>query len=149
MVKRLEFFLLKSYNKCFTSRSFFLCWSNLIQSRLYVCSASWKELCSCIIFLLSLLITYFITLILEKRKIVLEKVWKKCWILDPKIGVNPDTNTVYTHAHPCTYMYMGHLKAFLTWQPGKNSRILKKVKRRWCYIHANFYVIFLPGTTSW
>ena len=43
---------------------------------------SWKQLCSCGVFLSSLLITYFITLCLEKVIIVLEKVWRKSWILD-------------------------------------------------------------------
>ena len=43
---------------------------------------SWKKLCSCRIFLSSLLITYFITLSLEKEIIVLEKVQWKSWILD-------------------------------------------------------------------
>ena len=52
---------------------FFSCWSNLIQSRLYVCSASWKKRCS-FNFFRSLLITHFITLSLEKEIVVLEKV---------------------------------------------------------------------------
>ena len=43
-----------------------------------------KKLCSCVV-----LITYLITLSLEKEIIVLEKVWKKSWILDPKICTNP------------------------------------------------------------
>ena len=69
MVKRLECFFLKATTSVLqVDFSFFSCWSNLIQSHLYVWSASRKELCSCIIFLSSLLITYFITLILEKRK---------------------------------------------------------------------------------
>ena len=38
----------------------------------------------------SLLITYLFSLCLEKKYIVLEKVWKKkSWILDPKICTNP------------------------------------------------------------
>ena len=41
---------------------YFLFWSNLIQ----------KRLCSCVV-----LITYLITLSLEKEIIVLVKVWKK------------------------------------------------------------------------
>ena len=45
---------------------------------------SWKNLCSCVFFLRSLLISYLITLSLEKYIIVLEKVWKKSWILDQK-----------------------------------------------------------------
>ena len=45
---------------------------------------SWKKLCSCVFFLRSLLISYLITLSLEKYIIVLEKVWKKSWILDQK-----------------------------------------------------------------
>ena len=40
-------------------------------------------------FLRSHLITYLITLSLEKEIIVLEKVWKKSWTLDPKIFTNP------------------------------------------------------------
>ena len=70
MVKTLEF---ESYNKCFTSEFFFSCWSNLIQSCLYVCSALWKKLCS-FIFYRSLLITYLIPLSLETEIVVLEKV---------------------------------------------------------------------------
>ena len=58
---------------------FFSCWSNLILSRLHV-----MEKAFFCIFLRSLLITYFITLSLEKEIIVLEKVWKKSWILDRK-----------------------------------------------------------------
>ena len=40
----------ESCNKCITGE-IFLCWSNLTQSRLYICSASWKKLCSCGFFL--------------------------------------------------------------------------------------------------
>ena len=73
MVKSLEFFF-----KATTSRLcmfyYFLFWSNLIQ----------KRLCSCVV-----LMTYLITLSLEKEIIVLVKVWKKSWILDPKICTNP------------------------------------------------------------
>ena len=79
MVKSLKFFQSNSncymHTKCFTSEMFFLCvcWSNLIHSRLYVCSVSWKKLCS---FIPSL------TLSMEKEVIVLEKSGKSfaVWI---------------------------------------------------------------------
>ena len=42
---RQTFFESYQYNKCFTILNFFIsCWPNLIQSHLYVCSASWKKL---------------------------------------------------------------------------------------------------------
>ena len=65
--KRLEFSL-----KATTSASqikFFSCWSNLIQSRLHV-----MENALFLRFFRSLLITYLITLSLEKGIIILEKV---------------------------------------------------------------------------
>ena len=66
MVKSLEFFFLfLSHSKCFMSGSFGFWW-NLIQSYPYVCNSSWKKLCSCVFFR-SLLITYLITLSLEKK----------------------------------------------------------------------------------
>ena len=40
------------------------------------------------LFLRTLLITYLLTLSLEKGIIVWRKVWKKSWILDPKICAN-------------------------------------------------------------
>ena len=67
MVNRLEFSL-----KATTSASqinFFSCWSNLIQSRLHV-----MENALFLRFFRSLLITYLITLSLEKGIIILEKV---------------------------------------------------------------------------
>ena len=72
----------------------FFVWSNLIQSYLYVCSESWKKLCSCVS-LTSLLVTYkyLITVSLENETIVLEKVWEKSWILDPKICTNPESTS--------------------------------------------------------
>ena len=48
MVKSLEFFFRQSYKKCFISEVFSF-WSNLIRSQPYVCSSSWKKLCSCIL----------------------------------------------------------------------------------------------------
>ena len=59
----------------------FLCLWNLIQSRLHVME---KGLSLRVFFLSSLLITYFITLSLEKEIIVMEKVRRKSWILDQK-----------------------------------------------------------------
>ena len=47
-------------------------------------------LCSFVFFLKSLLITYLITLSVEKKYIVLEKKWEKSWILDQKSAqINP------------------------------------------------------------
>lgn len=66
--------------KCFVCVCACVCWSNLIHSRLYVCSASLKKFCSLIPSL---------TLSMEKEVIVLEKVWKKPWSLDPKICTTP------------------------------------------------------------
>ena len=57
-------------------------WSNLIQSRPYVYSASWKRLCS-----------YWSPVwwpwVWKKKLLVWKKVWKKSWSLDPKICANP------------------------------------------------------------
>ena len=47
MVKSIEFF--QRYNKCFRGDMFSF-WSNPIQSRQFVCSASWKELCFCVFY---------------------------------------------------------------------------------------------------
>ena len=84
MVKRLECFFLKSYNKCFTSGFFFSCWSNLIQSHLYVWSASRKELCSYIIFFIISINHLFYNLDSgEKKKLFWKKSGKnlESWIL--------------------------------------------------------------------
>ena len=69
--KKCEFFL--SCSKCFIREFFFSFCLNLIQSRPYVCCASWKKLCSCGVFFKDLLITYLITLSLEKKLLF----WKK------------------------------------------------------------------------
>ena len=69
MVKSLEFFF-QSYNKCFISE-FLALWSNLIQSRRVF--AVHREKSFVPAFLRSVLITYLITLSLEKEIIVLEK----------------------------------------------------------------------------
>ena len=66
--KKFEFFL--SCSQC--KWIFFSFCLNLIQSRPYVCSASWKKLCSCGFFK-GLLITYLITLSLKKKLLF----WKK------------------------------------------------------------------------
>ena len=56
--------------------------------------SSWKKKTLFLLFLRSLLITYLITLSLEKEIIVLEKkVWEKSWILDPKTCTNPINRT--------------------------------------------------------
>ena len=75
--------MVKSYNKCYISVFFlFSFWSNLIQSRPYVYSASWKRLCS-----------YWSPVwwpwVWKKKLLVWKKVWKKSWSLDPKICANP------------------------------------------------------------
>ena len=58
--------------------NFFSCWSNLVQSRLYICSASLKKLCSCV-FLRSLLINYLITLSLEEvSNFVSKNLYEPC-----------------------------------------------------------------------
>ena len=147
MVKRLlKVFFFESYNKWI----FFM----LVQSY------SISPVCVQCIMERALFLHYFFIISIDhlfdhlnwfwrKEKIVLEKVRKKSWILDPKICVNPDTNCC---VHTCTPLYIhvhGTSQGFLDLTTRVNSRILKKVKRRWCYIHANFYLIFLPGTTSW
>ena len=92
-----EFFF-QSYSKCFLRELMFLFWSNLIQSRPQVCSKPWKKSFVPVLFLRTLLITYLITLSLEKGIIVWKKVWKKSWILDPKICANPVKSiTCFTH----------------------------------------------------
>ena len=75
--------MVKSYNKCYISVFFlFSFWSNLIQSRPYVYSASWKRLCS-----------YWSPIwwpwVWKKKLLVWKKVWKKSWSLDPEIYANP------------------------------------------------------------
>ena len=93
MVKCLEGFFFWKLQQVLSKWNFFV-WSNLIQSYLYVCSESWKKLCSCIS-LTSLLITYkyLITVSLENETVVLEKVWEKSWILDPKVCTNPESTS--------------------------------------------------------
>ena len=54
----------------------------------YVCSASWKKLGSCVFQGLYWSPICF-PCVWKKKYIVLEKVWKKSWILDPKICTNP------------------------------------------------------------
>ena len=93
MVKSLKGFFFGKLHQVLSKWSFFV-WSNRIQSYLYICSKSWKKLCSCVS-LTSLLITYkyLITVSLENETIVLEKVWEKSWILDPKICTNPESTS--------------------------------------------------------
>ena len=73
----------ESYNKCFTSENFFLLVKLYSISPVRLQHIVDKAFCSCI-FLRSLLLTYLITLSLEKEitSIVLEKVWKNLefWI---------------------------------------------------------------------
>ena len=85
MVKSLEVFW--KLEQDFTSEIFFL----LVKSYsiLPVCLQCIIEKGLFLVFLRSILITYLITLRLEKEIIVLEKVWKNSWILDPKICTNP------------------------------------------------------------
>ena len=83
MVKSLDLFF-ESY-KCFICESFSF-GSNLFQSCPYVCSASCFKVPIDHLLIL-------ITLSLEKEIIVLEKVWKKSWILDPKICTNPECSS--------------------------------------------------------
>ena len=71
---------LKAVQEVLQKWFFFSCWSNLIQSRRHVM----EKALLLRFFLRSLLISYLITLSLEKYIIVLEKVWKKSWILDQK-----------------------------------------------------------------
>ena len=81
-VQSLGFFF-ESYNKCFTSEFFFV----LVKSY-SISPARLQRIMEKALFL-HFLITYLITLSLEKEIIVLEKVWKKSWISDPKICTNP------------------------------------------------------------
>ena len=138
MVKRLKFFF-ESYNKCFTS-GFFL---------VLVKSYSISPVCLQCIMERALFLHYFFIVSIDhlfdhldsgKRK---KLFWKRS-------GKNLESRMLKLEwtliQILCTHMYMGHLEAFLTWQPGENSRILK---RRWCYTHLNFYLTFsLVGTTS-
>ena len=73
MVKRIEFFFFffKATTSALEVNFCFSFWSNLIQSRPFVCSVPEKSFVSS--FLRSLLITYLITLSLKKEIIVLEK----------------------------------------------------------------------------
>ena len=65
-------------------------WLNLIQSRLYVCSASWNEkLCSCGFFFKVYIDHLFDNLESGKRNHCFGKtVWKNSWILKPKNCTN-------------------------------------------------------------
>ena len=107
--KKSSGFFFEGYNRCFISEIFFVS-SNLIQCYLYICSTSWKKLCSCI-FLRSLLIAYkyLITVSLENETIVLEKVWEKSWIFYPKICTNPESTSPLKHSNlylcPCYRIY--------------------------------------------
>ena len=80
--KVMIFFL--SYNNCFTSE-FFSCCSYLFQSCLHVMEKA-LFLCSCVFF--SSMITYLITLSVEKKYIVLEKKLGKVLNFGSKICTN-------------------------------------------------------------
>ena len=71
IVKRIEFFFFKATTSALEVNFCFSFWSNLIQSRPFVCSVPKKSFVSS--FLRSLLITYLITLSLKKEIIVMEK----------------------------------------------------------------------------
>ena len=71
IVKRIEFFFFKATTSALEVNFCFSFWSNLIQSRPFVCSVPEKSFVSS--FLRSLLITYLITLSLKKEIIVMEK----------------------------------------------------------------------------
>ena len=68
---------------------------------------------------------------------ILKSVWTLIQIL---------CTPMHTHVHTCTWDI-----SRLSWpnNQGKIIIILKKVKRRLCYIHTNCYLIFLLSTTSW
>ena len=88
-VQSLEF-LKKSWVFFFFCRFFFFNSYSTSSACLQRCAPR-KKLCSYV--LRSLLITCLITVSLEKEVIVWKKFWKKSWILDPKICVNPVTSS--------------------------------------------------------
>ena len=88
------------HTKSFTSEMFFcvcVCWSNLIHSHLYVCSASLKELCS---FIPSLTLEY------GKRSYCIGKSLEKVLQFGPK--------NQYKHCVMLKYFVMGEEVSQLT-----------------------------------
>ena len=81
----LRFF--ESYIKCFTSEIFFLLVQIYSISPVHLQCIVGKALF--LLFKRSILLTSLINLSLEKEITVFEEVWKKSWILDPKISTNP------------------------------------------------------------
>ena len=61
-----------------------------IQNYPYVFSVQWKKLCSCI---LKISVDH-LPLVWKKKLLFWKKVWKKTWILDPKICTNPVLTSV-------------------------------------------------------
>ena len=61
-----------------------------IQITTYVCSVQWKNRCSCI---LEVSVDY-LPWAWKKKLLLWKKVWKKTWILDPKICTNPVLTSV-------------------------------------------------------
>ena len=86
MVKSLEFIFIGTASK----GSFIFFWSNHIQSCPYILLCIVRKALS-LFFLRSVLIRYLITLSLiwKKKLLFWKKVWKRSWILDPKICTNP------------------------------------------------------------
>ena len=70
----------EGYNKCFTSEIFFLLVKSYSILPVHVRLQRIIDKALFLLFLRSLLLTYLITLSLEKEIIALENVWKKSWI---------------------------------------------------------------------
>ena len=80
---------LESYNKCFTSEIFLLLIKSYSILLVHVHLQCIVDKALFLLFLRSLLLTCWIISSLEKEIIVLEKVWKKSGILDPKFCAIP------------------------------------------------------------
>ena len=85
MKKSWAFF--QRYNKCFISDVFFVFVKSYLS--LLICLQHTTKKLLFLHFKVSIDWTYLRTTCLEKEIIVWEKVWKKSWILDPKICANP------------------------------------------------------------
>ena len=137
MVKSLDLFFFESYNKCFICESFSF-GLNLFQSCPYVCSASCFKVSIDHLLIL-------ITLSLEKEIIVLEKVWKKSWILDPKIRTNPECSSndpVFLREWTVFY-----LKLTLPWHEQSSLEIKRFF--HFCCLQLTWCLICLVFTFLW
>ena len=82
MVKHVEIFF-QIYNKCLVSENF------LVLDKSYSISLVFLQCLLKNTSFIHFLRSFLITLSVEKELLFWKKVWKKSWILDPKICMNP------------------------------------------------------------